>query len=197
MRRAINIGGRCSMSLWSKPLSQVAFEDVDDFCRSMQAEGVRLEYKGIEIPSDLSKVICAFANTLGGLIVLGVVADKTTNLPIWPPQEGLPQAPGLSERVAQLAHEAVYPPVAVDVSDTISNQLLPGHVILIVRVPESRLAPHAVEGNRKVYIYERTASRNRPYALADIGHIERLLARRQRFTDERDKWLEDNLAESP
>jgi hypothetical protein len=65
----------------------------------MQPEGARLDYKGIAFPKDLSKTIAAFANTLGGLIILGVDADKKTNTPIWPPVAGMPMEAGLSERV--------------------------------------------------------------------------------------------------
>jgi len=40
------------------------------------------------------------------------------------------------------------------------NGRLPGHQIAVVRVDESREAPHAVEKNRKVYVYERTDNKN-------------------------------------
>ena len=60
------------MSLWSQPISQITFADLDAFCRTMQPEGTRLDYKGVEFPRRLDKSIAAFANTLGGLINLAV-----------------------------------------------------------------------------------------------------------------------------
>jgi len=122
------------MSLWSKPALQITFADVDAFCRTMQPEGARLDYKGIEFPKHLDKSIAAFANTLGGLIILGVDADKKNNTPIWPPKDGLALDNGLSERVIQVAQDAIYPPVRVDVSNVIHNDLLANHAIVVIRV---------------------------------------------------------------
>ncbi len=182
------------MSLWSKPVAQITFADVDEFCRMMQPEGARLDYKGVDFPKDLAKTIAAFANTLGGLIILGVDADKNSNMPIWPPTTGMPMAAGLSERVIQIAQDAIYPPVRVDVSNVIQNALLPMHSIVVIRVPESREAPHATEKNTRVYIYERTANKNEPYELADIDRIEHLLNRRRRMVDRREDELQENLS---
>ncbi len=182
------------MSLWHKPASQIEFADIDAFCRTMQPEGARLDYKGISFPTDLAKTIAAFANTLGGLVILGVDAENTSNRPIWPPKQGLPAEPGLSERVVQIAQESIYPPVRVAVSNVIPNDLLPGHVLLVIRVNESREAPHAVEKNRKVYVYNRMENRNKPYELADMDRIQHLLARRQRLVDQRESELRKNLA---
>ena len=182
------------MSLWSKPVAQITFPDIDEFCKTMQPEGARLDYKGIEFPKDLAKTIAAFANTLGGLIILGVDADKNSNTPIWPPTAGMPVAAGLSERVIQVAQDAIYPPVRVDVSNIIENDLLPKHAIVVIRVPESREAPHATEKNTRVYVYERTGNKNEPYELAEIDRIEHLLNRRSRMVDQREAELQENLA---
>jgi hypothetical protein len=182
------------MSLWHKPASQIEFADIDAFCRMMQPEGARLDYKGISFPKDLAKTIAAFANTLGGLIILGVEADKTSNKPIWPPTQGLPAEPGLSERVIQIAQDSIYPPARVAVSNVISNDLLPGCVLLVIRVNESREAPHAIEKKRKIYVYDRTDNKNEPYQLADMDRIQYLLTRRQRLVDQRESDLRENLA---
>src|SRR5437667_12250733 len=84
-----------SMSLWLKSVSEITFDDVDAFCRLGIPEDTRLDYK-VDIaepapakgahPAGLEKLIAAFANTLGGDIILGVDADKRENKPIWPPQ---------------------------------------------------------------------------------------------------------------
>lgn len=182
------------MSLWNKPISQITFEDIDEFCQKMQPEGARLDYKGIAFPNDLAKSISAFANTLGGLIILGVEASQTDNKPIWPPRAGMPRELGLSERVLSIAQEAIHPPVRVSISEVIENAHLPGHVLVVIRINESREAPHAVEGNRRIYVYERTQDRNKPYGLADVGRIAALLKRRGEFVDRRELILKENLA---
>ena len=181
------------MSLWHKPASEITFADIDAFCQSMQPEGARLDYKGIAFPKDLAKTIAAFANTMGGLIILGVDADKITNQPLWPPTQGYPTEAGLAERVVQIAQDSIYPPVRVAVSNVIANDHLAGTVLLVIRIHESREAPHAVEKNRKVYVYERTENKNDPYELADMERIERLLRRRNVLTDARETELQQNL----
>jgi Putative DNA-binding domain len=183
-----------AMSIWTKPMAAIDFADVDAFCRMGQEEGIRLDYKG-EWPGDLAKTIAAFANTLGGMIMLGVDADTVTNKPVWPPapivppRKGLPIEPGLAERVIQLARDNIYPPVLPDVSAVIPNGLLPGQAVVVIRVPQSREAPHAVERRRKVYVYDRTGNQNDPHQLADIDHIQYLLNRRQRLDSEREESL--------
>jgi len=181
------------MTLWQKPASEITFADIDAFCRTNQPEGARLDYKGIAFPRNLDKTIAAFANTLGGLIILGVEADTTSNQPIWPPTDGYPAEAGLGERVVQIAQDSIYPPVRVAVSNVISNEHVSGTVLLVIRIHESREAPHAIDKNRRVYVYERTNNRNEPYVLADVQRIEQLLRRRDRFADDREAELQQNL----
>ncbi len=181
------------MSLWLKSPAEISFADIDAFCQTMQPEGARLDYKGISFPKDLAKTIAAFANTMGGLILVGVDAEKTSNKPVWPATTGMPTEPGLQERVYQIAEEAIYPPVRVGVSGPIENPNLPGHVLMVIRVNESREAPHAIDKNRRVYVYERTANKNTPYELADMWRIEHLLRRRNQLVDTREAELQANL----
>ncbi|MCC7420003.1 MAG: ATP-binding protein [Planctomycetaceae bacterium] len=181
------------MSLWHKTLSEISFADIDAFCRTMQPENSRLDYK-VEVPKDLAKTISAFANTLGGLIVIGVDSDKTNNTPIWPPTDGMKAAPGISERIVQFAQDSIYPPVRVGLSNVIENDLLPGHSLIVIRLDESRDAPHAIDGRRHVYVYERTDNKNDPHRHAEIDRILHLMQRRQRIVDDREHELQENLA---
>src|SRR4051794_13333288 len=103
------------MSLWHKQVLDISFAEIDTFCQTMQPEGMRLDYK-VERPTDLAKLIAAFANTLGGLIILGVDANKATNQPFWPPQKGMPTKPGIDEAITAIARDAIYPPVRVAIS---------------------------------------------------------------------------------
>ena len=104
------------MSLWNKPLGAIAFQDVDEFCKADLEESVRLDYKA-DSPADLAKIIAAMANTVGGMILLGVDANKTTNKPIWPPiapvapKTMLKIKPGISEQIYQLSRDSIYPPI--------------------------------------------------------------------------------------
>jgi hypothetical protein len=170
------------MSLWNKTIAELTYQDVEIFCQQRQTEGLRLDYKR-EFNEDLRKLICAFANTLGGMIILGVEGDKH-NQPIWPPC-GLANAVGLEDRIIQMAHEGIYPPVRPHISKPLLDSAT-GKMLLVVRVDESPEAPHAVEGGTKVYVYERAASTNKPWSLAHIDQIKRLLDRRKRYEDDRE-----------
>jgi hypothetical protein len=147
-----------------------------------------LDYK-LKIPDDIEKTIAAFANTLGGIIILGVAEHKKHNTPIWPPTRGMSSTPGLRERIVQKAHNAIYPPVKISVSRVMDNELLPGKSIVIVRVDESRDAPHAVEYRKKIYIFERVDNTSDPHTLADIDRIQYLLHRRQSIEDQREEMV--------
>lgn len=186
------------MNLWQKSIDQITFEDVDGFCTVGCEESVRLDYK-VNWPNDLAKTMAAMANTLGGMIILGVDSDKTTNKPIWPPvppahpNAALPTAPGLSERVYQVARDAIFPPVMPEVSPVLSNKKLPGYDIIVVRIPESKDAPHATEGKKAVYVYERTGNQAYGHSHADIEYIERLLNRRRTIEADRERMIQDAI----
>jgi hypothetical protein len=174
------------MSLWHRPVGEITFENVDAFLREGLPEDIRLDYK-VDIsepppakgphPAGLEKLIAAFANTLGGLIILGVDADKKDNKPIWPPQgKGMPLASGIPDRVVQIVQANVYPTVPIQMSPVLENRHLPGHSVMVLRVDESPEAPHTINNGRRVY--ERVQGQNDFCDFADIGRIQHLLDRR-------------------
>ena len=60
-------------TMFTKSLDEITFEDVETFCQELP-EGVRVEYKQ-EI-KDVPKIVSSFANTLGGIYIIGAIADK-------------------------------------------------------------------------------------------------------------------------
>lgn len=156
------------MPLFTTPLSQVTYDQVLEFCRTF-AEGPRVEYK--TEPANIPKVISSFANTMGGVWVIGVDTDKTTNRPILPPV-GVNREPGIEEQITQSALTGVYPGITPDVRVVdIPDQA--DRVLVVVRVPESIEAPHAIQNATRVYI--RDASTTAAVELADIDRIDYLL----------------------
>ena len=158
--------------MFSKLAKDIEFSDVDTFCREW-GEGVRVEYKR-EITA-IRKVVSSFANTLGGIFIIGAETDKTTNKVIFPIQ-GIPNKAGIEEQIIQCALTGIYPSVTPEViiRDAPGEN---GNVVVIVRVDESLQAPHAIQNSTKVYI--RTGSISQPYELAEIDRIEYLLKRRE------------------
>ncbi|HEY1600873.1 MAG TPA: ATP-binding protein [Pirellulales bacterium] len=176
------------MSLWHQTLDQVTFEDIEAFCKLGLPEGPRLDYKSA-MPAELQKLVASFANTLGGLILLGVGTDSH-NHPIWP-AAGMPADRGISERIVQICRDAIYPPVLPEISPIIPNNGQHGTVLAVVRVRESPDAPHAIANSTRVYI--RTGDVNHKFELADLPRLGHLLGRRKRLESDRDALVERAL----
>jgi hypothetical protein len=178
------------VSLFTAPLAQITYDQVIQFCTTF-AEGVRVEYK--TEPANMPKVIASFANTVGGVWVIGVATHKTTNRPLLPPV-GLKREPGIEEQIMQSALTGIYPGITPDVR----VMDIPGEadrVIVVVRVLESAEAPHAIQNATRVYI--RNASTTAAVELADIERIDYLLARRRDAAAHRERLIERAAARSP
>ncbi len=176
------------MSLEYKPIDQITFDDIEKFCIQRVREGSRLDYKA-QFPNDLQKLVAAFANTMGGTIILGVDADATTNTPRWPPR-GMSRAVGIEERITAICRDNIHPPVRPQISRVLDNPHSPGSVVVVVRVDESPEAPHAVKGR---VIYERTGSQNKPFDHAHVDRIRHLFERRSRVEEQRRELVSREL----
>ena len=154
---------------------EITFDVVKAFCADWQ-EGVRVEYKQ-EINKDIPKIVSSFANTQGGIFIIGVKTNQTNNKVIFP-IEGIPKTTGIEERIVQSAITGIYPPVIPKV--TLVDMEGTDNVVIVVRVDESIHAPHAIQNSTRVYI--RTESVTQPYEkpeLAELNMIEYLLNRRK------------------
>jgi hypothetical protein len=178
------------MSLWNKPVANIAYQDVEVFCRQKHKEGPRLDYKR-EFTAGHVKLICAFANTLGGIMILGVDGDKN-NQPIWPPEHGLTDTASLEDRIVLAATDGIYPPVRPHVGPILSDPAS-AKSVMIVRVDESLEAPHAVDSGRQILVYERVKSVNKPHAPAHIDRIKYLLDRRHQYERDRETLIQAGI----
>jgi hypothetical protein len=122
--------------------------------------------------------------------VIGVDADKKTNMAILPPA-GLRLEPGIEERITQSALMGIAPGITPALR-VFAIPDKPGHALVVVKVPESIEAPHAIENSTRVFV--RNASTTEPYELADIDRIDYLLKRRRDSTAFRER-LVDRAAE--
>ncbi|MCU1240468.1 MAG: putative transcriptional regulator [Candidatus Acidoferrum typicum] len=138
--------------MFSIPIEEITFDDVNSFCQARPREGLVLDYK-LDFPRRLDKTIAAFANTYGGHVLIGV--DETqTGEPVLP-IAGVALQPGLRERVVATALDAIYPPVypAVRVVEFQSpGATTPDRAVVIVRIQESDASAHAVDGGKSVYL---------------------------------------------
>ena len=97
--------------MFNLPKDEITFEVVENFCLEWP-EGVRVEYKQ-EI-KDIPKIVSSFANTQGGIYIIGVKANQTDNKVVFP-IEGIPETAGIEERIIQSAYQGIYPPVMPEV----------------------------------------------------------------------------------
>jgi hypothetical protein len=176
--------------MFHTPLNEITFEQVENFCKTFP-EGVRVEYKQ-EPTKHIPKIISSFANTVGGIWIIGVEADKTTNLPKLP-LEGMKRMAGIQEQITQSAQTGIYPSITPDVR-VLDVPGKPDRMIVVVKVSESIEAPHAIENSTKVYI--RTAATTEPYDLADMDRIEYLLKRRQQPERRREELIGEMASRS-
>lgn len=109
-----------SITLFTAPLGTITVDDVHAFLDLELEESTRLDYKEAEKnndgpPSSMLNVIVAFANSQGGLLVLGVEADKRTNRPI--KREGLNflKRGSLEEAITSRCYSSIIPPLAPEI----------------------------------------------------------------------------------
>ena len=157
--------------LFTKEITSITFEDVISFCKEQNPESFNLDYKQ-DFPQDLEKTISAFANTMGGLVIIGIEdADSKPKLPVI----GLPYKEGYRERVNSIILGNIYPPVfpEIQVCPPINNK-----TFVVIRVPQSNMTPHYIRHRTKAYV--RTDDITHPETLATADRIEWLRDRRKK-----------------
>jgi hypothetical protein len=127
------------MSIFTKPMSALTFEDLTVFLATREPEGLRIEYKA-SFPKheDLARAVAAMANADGGIILLGIPADSE-NRPKEP--TGIPKGGNIPDRIANICAAKIRPGIAPDVR-VFELKDPPGGCVVILRVPSSNLAPH-------------------------------------------------------
>ena len=162
--------------MFTKPIDEITFEDVKSFCKEW-GEGVRVEYKrDMNIKKQIPKIVSSFANTFGGIFLIGVEADQTKNKVIFPIQ-GIPLRTGIEEQIQQSALTGIYPGVIPEIKlIDVPNS---SNVVVVVRVDESVQTPHAIKDVTQVYIRVGSITQPYEYKLADMDRIAYMLKRRE------------------
>jgi hypothetical protein len=162
-------------------------EDIRSFCARFN-EGLRVEYKANlddAVRRALPKVISSFANSHGGVVVLGVnAANGVPQEPI----EGFepPAREEIPLTIENICLQNLYPPVFPHITEVSGGVV--GRKFFVLEVDESAEAPHAIENSTKVYV--RTGNAANPYERANVDTIIELLRRREDPTKRRRKLLE-------
>ena len=127
----------------------ITVEHVRAFCGNF-TEGLRVEYKrafDASVRDKIAKVISSFANSQGGVLVIGISAINGVPQP---PFEGFVQPPRdeLRLTVENICLTSIYPPL-LPITTVVASDI-PEHVFLVIEVEESSQAPHAIENSQKV-----------------------------------------------
>lgn len=163
--------------LFHDPLDKISWDSIRLFCQQEIRESTFIDYKK-DFPRDLDKIISSMANTLGGIILIGVDANKTTNSPN-PNFTGINLVDGLSERVTSVVLGNITPPLMPEVKVCENHNST--MAVVFIRVPQSHMTPHAISSNSKVYI--RTNDLSNPEKLATVDEIQWLMNMRKKSED--------------
>jgi hypothetical protein len=177
------------MSIFAKPLSQITPADLQELLSDQAVENIRLEFKS-QVPSkdDTLKKLSSFANTYGGFLVVGATENgkdgRIQNLP------GVDEEAGYKQKIVQWCFDGSSPPLVVEVSDAIPSPTGQGKVCYVVRVDESDVAPHFLNGRKGLWIRTDEFSARFEARLADDNEFRHLLDRRRLIRDRRTSLLE-------
>jgi predicted HTH transcriptional regulator len=117
-----------------------------------QGEGLRLEFKAsISAPHRIARTLCAFANTSGGTLLIGVSDDGRIS--------GIPSEYQEVQKMERATDFFVEPPLAVSYEPV----LWEGRLVLVVSVAESTDKPHyAIDDRNNRIIYVRSRDKSVP-----------------------------------
>jgi hypothetical protein len=172
------------MSIFTKPLSQLNTSDLVELLTDKSVENARLEFKS-QVPDkdETLKKLSSFANTFGGLMIVGAKANSSDgrieSLP------GVDVQAGYKQTIVQWCFQGASPPLTVEVSDAIPVPNGGGKVCYVISTGESDIAPHFINGRRGVWIRTDEFSSRFDARLANENELRLLFDRRKQILERR------------
>jgi hypothetical protein len=172
------------MPFYTKPLSQLDTEDLQELLSDRAVENARLEFKLLDPPKEETlKKLSSFANTFGGYMLVGAKADSKDGRLLDLP--GVDTISGYKQKIVDWCFAGADPPLTVEVSDAIPTPKEDGKVCYAIHVPESDVAPHFLNGRKGVWVRTDEFSANFKEELANDAELRHLLDRRQLIRERR------------
>lgn len=166
------------MSIFVSPVSAVKETDLNELLANRAVENIQLEFKR-EVPTkdETLKKLSAFANTLGGFLVVGAEANSKDGR--ISALSGVDPQPNYKQTIAQWCFEGVSPPLDAEVSDPIPMANSSGKVAYLIRVRESDVGPHFLNGRKGVYVRNDEFSARFDSRPANDNELRHLFNRRE------------------
>ncbi|MCK1617434.1 ATP-binding protein [Bradyrhizobium sp. 159] len=146
---------------------------------------------GDEAKDELTAEIIAFANTVGGTLIVGVDEDTATKR-AKPPLFPIPRCKEAAARLHQAISDRIEPKLPVFECEGVVTETDGTSGIIIMRTLESYLAPHRHSQNNHCYV--RRNDRAEPMSMLEIQEMTRQKARSaadagQAFKDSADRFF--------
>lgn len=189
------------MQPFNKPIHELALADIQTLIENGVPEGRTLDYKrDLYGGGDAEKKEClcdvsAFANTVGGHLIIGV--DEEDRIPKCITPVEIKDVDTEQQRFENLLRTAVDPPIrgvefqAIDAGG--------GKYILVIEIPRSLSRPHAVNHKGHWRFYGRNSIGKYPYEVDDVRKAilqsETLAVRIRNFRN--DRLAQISIGETP
>lgn len=170
------------MTLLTKKITENTFESVVSFCEKEYPEGVEIDYKKEYPQKGLQKLVAAFSNTRGGVIIIGVEENKKSGKPVkW---EGIEDNASYVERANQELGN-ITPLPDYQIHKTSASET--GKVFLLIRVFEGNKTPYYVHNDANIWI--RTGNVAKAIDIASPEWVELLIGKHAKAEKARNNYL--------
>lgn len=174
--------------MFQKPVSELTYEDIEVLTSSGEPESIILDYKkmvsGLEHDkAELAKDVCAFANSQGGYLVIGV--EERRGKPVHPPCGTGRMLE--RQKVEEWTEQVINSNIAQRVITNIKVISIPHSdlCILVIHVPVSIRMPHMVTYQRGNRYYRRYFKRHQYESLpAEEYEVREMFEKGSRMIDE-------------
>jgi hypothetical protein len=208
------------MGIFGGNIESLAAHDVMQVCADHVAEGTEVEYKS-DLPvkggraaqdawhsggavgeyarNAIAEEITAFANTMGGVVCIGIAETEDHPKRADKPQP-LPRVHELARRIRQAVYDVIDPPLSVleAVGIELDSQ---GNGVVVLRVPPSRRRPHRHAVSKEVFyrradesvrISMREIQELTIQATSDAARVEKKIReRRDQFRQSSSRWVKN------
>lgn len=199
--------------MFHKPITKIVKEDILRIIEDKVQEGYGIEFKeylpskkgndpwyegknhiGDYARNQILEEIIAFANAYGGVVCIGI-SESDSKPAIAKGINAIPNCADLAERLKLQCRDCIEPQIAlIETGGVVTND--DGSGVVIINVPQSRLAPHRHMVSRECYV--RRADRTEKMTMREIQdltlHTERGMAKIDTLLKDRRSRFEEKLS---